>query len=155
MANNTYLFVKHRTFIVYAAIGLGAVAIDVGLFALLEGAYGVNALMANSASTFVALVYSFLANAFLNFRVWNRLALRFASFTVVTFCGWVVSTAMLWFLAEVMGFDAVVIKVLSLPVVLLLQYVLNSKITFAETDGSATPPAVPATAAAAAEGSKA
>jgi putative flippase GtrA len=125
------LLARYRQFLIYAMIGGGAVVIDVGLFWLLAAPFGVAALAANAISVGVAVVYSFLANSFFNFKVWNRLLLRFLSFSVVSFIGFVASSLMLVVLSGVLGMDEVLVKVLSLPVVLLLQFGLNTRVTFA------------------------
>jgi putative flippase GtrA len=125
------LLARYRQFLVYAMIGGGAVVLDVGIFWLLAGPLDVPALAANAISVGVAVVYSFLANSFFNFKVWNRLFLRFLSFSVVSFLGFLASSLMLVVMSGVLGMDEVLVKLLSLPVVLLLQFALNTRVTFA------------------------
>lgn len=125
------LLARYRQFLVYAMIGGGAVVLDVGLFWLLAEPLGAPALAANAVSVGVAVVYSFLANSFFNFKVWNRLFLRFLSFSVVSFLGFLASSLMLIVMSGVLGMDEVLVKLLSLPVVLLLQFSLNTRVTFA------------------------
>jgi putative flippase GtrA len=103
----------------------------VGIFWVLAEPVGAPALAANAISVGVAVVYSFLANSFFNFKVWNRLLLRFLSFSVVSFLGFLASSLMLIVMSGVLGMDEVLVKVLSLPVVLLLQFGLNTRVTFA------------------------
>lgn len=125
------LLERYRNFLLYGVIGGGAVLVDLALYWLLQSMFGVPPIAANAISTGTALIYSFLVNSFVNFKVWNRILLRFLSFSLVSTCGFLVSTAMLLVFTESMGFDALLIKVLSLPVVLVVQFLLNSRITFA------------------------
>ncbi|WP_165063287.1 GtrA family protein [Marisediminicola senii] len=122
---------RYRRFLIYGIIGGGAVVIDVALFWAFTHYTDLGTVPANALSTGIALVYSFLTNTFFNFKVRSRLWLRFLSFAIVSGFGFVVSSLMLYVLADRMGFDPILIKVLSLPVVLVVQFFLNSRITFA------------------------
>src|SRR5688572_28412251 len=121
---------KHQRLIVYVIIGGGAVVLDVGLFWVFNELAELSFVLSNALSVFIAMLYSFTLNAFFNFRTRDNLLRRFTSFGIVTFCGYVASTAILWLFSDVMDFNATIIKMLSLPVILLLQFSLNSKFTF-------------------------
>jgi putative flippase GtrA len=121
---------RYRRFIVYSVIGGLAVMIDFSIFAALALFTAIPVLLANTISTFTAMVYSFLTNAFFNFKVSDKILLRFVSFSIVTLCGYLISTGMLWLFVTVYDFNPVLIKAASLPVVLLVQFYLNSKVTF-------------------------
>jgi putative flippase GtrA len=123
---------KHQRLITYAVIGGGAVLVDVGLFWIFNELAGLGFVLSNALSVFVAMVYSFILNALFNFRTRDNLLRRFGSFGVVTFCGYLVSTAILW-LGDVLGLNATLVKAASLPFVLLLQFSLNSRFTFQAT----------------------
>lgn len=129
------LAVRHRTLALYAAIGGGALVIDVGLYALLALPVGLHPVFANTISVIVSMLFSFTANSVLNFKVTDRVVARFLSFVLVTGAGYLVSTAMLAALVDGLHVDALLAKGLTLPVVLLLQYSLNKKITFATPAG--------------------
>ena len=121
---------RYGQFFLYAVIGGGAVLIDVGLFALLATAGGMHVLLANTVSTAVAIVYSFVANSFGNFKVTDRLLLRFASFAAVSGVGFVVSTLMIGVSVGLLSMDPILAKAITLPVVLVLQFTLNKTVTF-------------------------
>ncbi|MDN4481935.1 GtrA family protein [Demequina lignilytica] len=125
------LLARYRRFLLYALIGGGAVVVDVGLYAVLAVPVGLHPIAANTTSTFTAMVLSFAANSVLNFKVTDRIVARFLSFALVTGAGYVVSTLILLVLIDGLGANALVAKGATLPVVLLLQYTLNKKITFA------------------------
>lgn len=121
---------KFEKIILYGIIGGIAVVIDVGLFTLLDQSIAVPIIAANAISIGVATVYSFMMNAYFNFRTKTKLWLRFVTFSAVSGLGFLVSSLMLWILSDIMGFNSVLIKSLTLPVVFVLQFVLNSRFTF-------------------------
>ena len=128
--NIVQLINSHRSFILYLIIGGGAVVIDVGVFWLLDAFTNLNVIVSNSVSVFMAMIYSFFLNAHFNFRTTDGLFLRFIGFAVVTGIGFVVSSLALWLEVEVLGLPAVVSKILTLPLVLIVQFLLNSRFTF-------------------------
>lgn len=121
---------KHQKLIIYTVIGGGAVILDVGLFWVFNELAEMGVIISNTLSIFTAMLYSFLLNAFFNFRTRDKLLQRFAGFVAVTACGYVISTALLWMFSERMGLNGTLIKTLSLPVILLIQFSLNSRFTF-------------------------
>jgi putative flippase GtrA len=124
---------KFEKIILYGIIGGIAVVIDVGIFWLLTSNTNMPTLAANALSVGIAMVYSFLTNAFFNFRETKGLLKRFILFTLVTAFGYVISSLMLYVLSDLWGWDKVVVKNLSLPVVFVVQFILNSRITFKTT----------------------
>lgn len=124
---------KHRKIILYGIIGGGAVIIDVGLFWTIDATTNISVVVNNAISIFIAMIYSFLMNAFFNFRTRNGLLLRFVSFAAVTSFGFIVSSIMLWVLSEMVGINSVIVKNLTLPVVFIVQFSLNSRFTFKQT----------------------
>lgn len=122
--------IKRRKFILYAFIGGIAVLIDLFVFYALTQFAQTPTLLANTLSVFTAMIYSFVVNLLYNFQVKDKLLQRFVSFVAVTVFGYGVSTIMLWVLADILGFNEVLIKTLSLPIVLVVQFKLNSAFTF-------------------------
>lgn len=129
---------RHAQFLLYAIIGVGALVVDVSVFALLALGGGWHPLLAHTISTPTAAVVSFLANSFVNFKVTDRLLLRFVSFGVVTGIGYLVSTLIIWVCIDVLLLDPLLAKALSLPIVLVLQFTLNKRITFKTSRGRTT-----------------
>jgi putative flippase GtrA len=124
------LWSKYRNFLLYAVIGVSGVLLDVLTFFLLYNLAHLNPQFANIISTTVGITNNFLWNTFLNFRKRDRLLSRFARFYVVGVVGLGLTAALLWLFATVLGMDANIVKVGSLPVVLVVQYVLNKKWSF-------------------------
>lgn len=123
------MITRYRSLLLYGVIGGGAVLIDVSLFWLIDNTTSLNIALNNALSIFVAMVYSFLMNARFNFKTTDNLLPRFISFASVTTVGFVISTALLWILLA-MHVPSVVAKVLTLPVVFIVQFMLNSRLTF-------------------------
>ncbi len=125
------LWIQQRNLILYAFIGGSAVAVDVGLFTLLNQVMGWRALVANAVSVPVSVVWSFVLNATINFKTTDVILARLASFSVVSGIGFAASQAIIW-AAEAAGVSGFVAKLLSLPLVFVLQYFLNTRLTFRE-----------------------
>jgi putative flippase GtrA len=126
---------KFEKIILYGMIGGFAVVIDVGLFWLIDATTEVPIVLNNAISIGVAMVYSFLMNAFFNFRTRSGLLRRFFSFAAVTCIGFLASSLLLSILSEAAGLNSVLAKNLTLPMVFIVQFTLNSKFTFkAEKD---------------------
>lgn len=120
----------------YLLIGAMASAIDLGLFLILHNAAGLAPLAAHSVSVPAAVVFSFTCNAVHNFRTTDLIPLRFASFITVAFIGYLVGVTVIATAHEGLGLDANAAKVLSLPLVFVVQYLLNSRLSFRKAAGA-------------------
>ncbi|WP_081894688.1 GtrA family protein [Ruegeria halocynthiae] len=123
------LLKRHETLVKYFVIGCTASAIDVLLFLILYNSIGTSALVAHSISVPVSVLFSFFVNTRHNFKTNDYLGLRLASFVVVCGIGYVAGYGVIY-AAQLVGLDANTGKILSLPFVFVVQYVLNSRITF-------------------------
>lgn len=127
------LYRTHQILIRYFLIGGTASAIDLILFFLLFNLVGTSELLAHSISVPTAVVFSFVLNARHNFKTTDHTALRFLSFVTVCFLGYLAGYGVILLVAS--GFANPVLganlgKIVSLPVVFILQYILNSRVTF-------------------------
>ena len=127
------LAAKHETLLKYFVIGATASAIDVVLFLLLYNVVGTPALAAHSVSVPTAVLFSFVVNARHNFKTTTHTTLRLISFVIVCTIGYAAGFAVIE-LCTTIGLGANVGKIVSLPVVFVLQYILNSRITFYKPD---------------------
>jgi len=75
---------------------------------------------------------SFFLNRKITFGVRDKLARRLAMFLMVAAIGFTTSAAMLWLLVDIMSVDARIAKLLTLPVVVIIQFSMNRRITFGE-----------------------
>ena len=73
---------------------------------------------------------SFFLNRKFTFGVHDKVTQRLATFIGVAAIGYAASAAMLWILVDVVLVDARIAKLLTLPVVVLIQFSLNRRITF-------------------------
>jgi putative flippase GtrA len=125
----TAIAARHETLFKYFAIGATASAIDVVLFLLLYNVIGTPEMAAHSVSVPAAVLFSFIVNARHNFKTTSHTALRLLSFVIVCAIGYAAGYGVIE-LCSANGLGANIGKVVSLPVVFVLQYVLNSRITF-------------------------
>jgi putative flippase GtrA len=124
---------RHQTLVRYGLIGGAAAIIDLGLFFVLFTLAGSSELLAHTVSVASAVVFSFTLNARHNFKTTDHTALRFMSFVLACFIGFLAGYGIILTVAG--GFEDAVLggnigKLVSLPVVFVLQYILNSRITF-------------------------
>lgn len=124
------LWSRHRTFLLYAAIGCSGVLLDLVLFLLLYNALGVHEIAATAISTTAGITNNFLLNSFVNFRKRDDMLRRFLRFYAVGVLGIGLTAALLAVFSTGLGVDPNVVKVVSLPVVLVLQFTLNKRWSF-------------------------
>ncbi len=123
---------RHHRLVKYFFIGGTASAIDVGLFLILFNLFGTTPLAAHSVSVPVSVFFSFFFNARYNFRTNDYAALRLLSFIIVSVIGYLAGYGVIS-AVETARLGANIGKIASLPVVFLVQYALNSRITFRHT----------------------
>jgi len=135
------IFEKYQHLIKYLAIGASASAIDVILFFVLYNYVGTSEWVAHSISVPVSVVFSFIVNARHNFKTEDHMWLRLASFVLICTIGFIVGLGVIYGTKSVLmtagfaeAFSANSGKIASLPVVFVIQYLLNSRITYREIE---------------------
>jgi len=133
------LYREHQILVRYVLIGGTASAIDLILFFALFNLVGTSELFAHSISVPTAVIFSFTLNARHNFKTTDHTMLRFLSFVFVCLIGYLAGYGVILLVAK--GFEDPVLganigKIVSLPVVFILQYVLNSRVTFRVAQGA-------------------
>ena len=123
------LAIRKQQILKYLLIGASASAIDVALFLALYNLLDTSELVAHSISVPSSVIFSFVINARHNFRTNDYMLLRLLSFCVVCTIGFVLGYGVIM-AAEFGGLGANLGKILSLPLVFVTQYALNSRITF-------------------------
>ncbi len=118
-----------RNLLLYGAIGFLSVSVDAILFKILVYSFGIEALFANCFTVSVGITISFFLNRAFNFKVIDRTARRYATFFLVGMCGLLLSELM-FLIGRPLGVDDFSIKIVSIFVVALIQFVLNRNITF-------------------------
>lgn len=125
------LIQKHIKLIKYFFIGISASLVDVLVYLFLFNVMDWSPLISTAISISLATVYGFTLNLLYNFKTKNNIALRLLSYSLTSGAGLLVSIGMLQLFTNVHGYDGNLIKILSLPIVFLVQYLLNTRITFA------------------------
>jgi putative flippase GtrA len=118
----------------YCVCGGSGVLTDVLLYRLLQ-TMGVDYQLANAAGYLAGTLLSFCLNRVITFGVRDKTGQRLALFLLVALCGYLASSLMLWGLVAGLGMDKFWAKLLTLPLVVALQFGLNRKITFRTGSG--------------------
>lgn len=122
---------KHKNFVSYSIIGVSGVILDFLAFLLLFNVFHVDAVIATSISVFLGITSNFILNAYLNFKKTDRILLRYLSFVSVGLSGLLISIYILA-LGKVFTFDPNLMKLASIPIIVIYQYLLNKAISFGE-----------------------
>ncbi|TDD90333.1 GtrA family protein [Saccharopolyspora karakumensis] len=119
-----------RELLLYAVIGGSGVLLDYLLFLVLFNYFGMHHQVANALSTTAGITNNFVLNSLFNFRKTDRILVRFLRFYAVGIAGIVLTFLLLAVFSTWLGIDANLVKLASLPVVLLFQYTINKRWSF-------------------------
>ena len=128
-----FILYEYRTFWRFSIVGVSNTIVDYGLFYLLTRLAGLSYLTANPISVETAIIWSFIWNNLWTFserKVSQPLATRFFIFQVVSLGGLVLSQLALLLFGEFLGLYDLIAKALTIPIVLVFNYLLNSRWTF-------------------------
>lgn len=128
--NDNYLYRKFRTLILYGLIGCFSSSLDFCVYTLLVKCTALNYLVANCISVVCGIVTSFTLNRSYNFKVKDKAVRRFVVFLTVGLCGLAMSNAILYVAIQMFDLNKLLSKLLSIVIVVLLQFVANRYITF-------------------------
>lgn len=124
------LWKRYRTFVLYQLIGVSGVLLDLVLFLVLYNVVGMHEQIATVISTSAGITNNFLLNSFLNFRKRDGLLHRFVRFYAVGLLGIGLVALLLVVFHSWLGIDANIVKVVSMPIVAVLQFSLNKRWSF-------------------------
>ena len=116
-----------RSFILYSIIGLSCLFIEIISFKILID-YKIHVLISNILSIYLASLLSFTLNGIYNFRKFDNRFKRYLIFVSVIILGSIVSTILLKIFSYI--FTVMIAKFLTIPFVVILQYLLNKNFTF-------------------------
>ncbi|RRO15155.1 GtrA family protein [Saccharopolyspora rhizosphaerae] len=119
-----------RELLLYALIGGSGVLLDYLLFLLLFNVFGLHHQLANAISTTAGITNNFVLNSLFNFRKTDRIVVRFLRFYAVGIAGIGLTFLLLAVFSTWLGIDANLVKLASLPLVLLFQYTINKRWSF-------------------------
>lgn len=114
----------------YLIIGLLAMAIDLGLYFLLYNSFDINPIVATIISVAVAIIFGFTGNQKYNFKAKGNIFKRFVSYASINSLGLILSIVFIYVFNTKLGFNANVVKILSLGVIVSMQYLLNRIVSF-------------------------
>ena len=118
-----------RRLVLYAICGGGGVLLDLTSYTLLV-TLGVWYQFANVIGYALGTMLSFILNRSITFGVLDAPVRRFMSFASVALVGYAASSVVLWALVEQVHLNALIAKVITLGVVLVTQFTLNTLVTF-------------------------
>lgn len=123
------LYSRYRNLILYALIGGTGALLDLVVFLILFNALHLAAVPATVISVLFGITNNFALNTIFNFKKTDRLLLRYTLFTSVGLFGLILSALILAF-GEVFAINPNLAKVLSIPLVVIAQYILNRHMSF-------------------------
>jgi UDP-galactopyranose mutase len=126
------LFLKYtviRELFLYGIIGAFSAGLDSLVFWLLRN-QDINLFLANFISINLGICSSFLLNTFFNFRMTNKLLIRAIKFFIVGYLGLLLSMLILHIGVDVWLFRDIAVKIVSVFIVALFQFILNKTMTF-------------------------
>lgn len=124
------LLTQYRQFVLYAMIGVSGVLLDLVVFFVLFNVFDIGENLSTAISTTCGIANNFVLNTIFNFKVRDRLLIRFLRFYAVGLSGIVLTIAMFEVFVGWLDLNANAVKVASLLPVLVLQYGLNKIWTF-------------------------
>ena len=113
----------------YVLIGFLGLIVDFGVYTILTH-FKMNVELANVISSTCGIINNFLWNSYTNFKVHDRLLLRFISYFLVGQITTVFTTGSLFIFVTKLGFPHLVVKIVATFVAVLIQFVINKVITF-------------------------
>lgn len=122
------IWLRYRELIIYGAIGGFSASLDFGIYTLL--CLYIPYLWANVISVHCGIVCSFLLNRQFNFKVKDNIFKRFLSFYIIGLSGLALSEALIYVLAQIIGWDVVLSKLFTIVIVAIFQFFLNKYVTF-------------------------
>ena len=124
------IFIRFHDLILYGIIGCLSSGLDFCIYTFLVRIIGMNYLLANCISVVVGITTSFTLNRKYNFKVTDRTFRRFAIFFTVGICGMLLSNLILYVCIDKLMMDNIVSKLLSIVLVVRVQFLINEFVTF-------------------------
>lgn len=123
---------KRQTFLSYATVGVSGIVIDTLVFIFLVYALHLNPALATIISTSCGIINNFVWNAMYTFKTKDHLWRRFVMFYGVGLAGIFASALIVLLFADIFAQNALLVKLLSLPPVVIGQYFVNKRVSFGD-----------------------
>ena len=113
----------------YVLIGILGLIVDFGVYTVLTH-FTINVEIANIISSTCGIINNFFWNSYTNFKVHDRLILRFISYFLEEKIITIFITFYFFIFAPTMGFPHLIVKIIATFVATLIQFIINKIITF-------------------------
>ena len=111
-------------------IGSFSSGLDFVIYSILVKIVGLQYLVANCISIFAGISTSFILNRNYNFKIKDKLKLRFIIFLSTGLSGLVLSNIILYLCISKLDMNALISKLFSIAVVVFFQFLVNKNVTF-------------------------
>jgi len=128
-----FLIYNYRTFWRFSIVGVTNTLVDIGVLYLLTRRFNIDPLAANRVSVEIAIIWSFVWNNLWTFserNVTDPLLKRFVVFQIVSLGGYTLNQILFFIFFRTLGIYDLFAKLLTIPIVLVFNYVVNSRWTF-------------------------
>lgn len=123
---------KHRQLLLYGIIGLMGATLDFIIYALIVNITPIPPAPASFLSVSIGICNNFILNARHNFKITGKMLHRFISFYAIGVGGAILSSLIIFVLYNGFGVNDLVAKAVTIPPVVLLQFILNKKVSFSD-----------------------
>lgn len=113
----------------YVLIGVLGLVVDFGIYTILTH-FKMNVEIANIISSTCGIINNFLWNSYTNFKVHDRMILRFISYFIVGQITTVFTTVSLFIFVTKLGYPHLIVKIVATFVATLIQFIINKVVTF-------------------------
>src|SRR5699024_6878517 len=113
----------------YVIIGVLGLVVDFVIYTILTH-FKMNVEIANIISSTCGIINNFLWNSYTNFKVHDRMILRFISYFIVGQITTVFTTISLFVFVTKLGYPHLMVKVIATFMATLIQFVINKVVTF-------------------------
>ena len=121
-----------RKIFYYGIIGILGVTTHLILYATLIS-ISINYQLANFSGYTVGTFLTFFLNRKYNFKVFNKAIKRMLIFFTIAFIGYLLSAIFLWILVDQVEINKMLALIMTIPIVVIIQYLLNRMITFSDS----------------------
>lgn len=123
------LYKTNSRLIKYGLIGGLSSSLDFAIYTLLV-ITNINLLIANIIGVNAGIFTSFILNRQFNFKVKDHTGQRFLSFYTIGLIGLVISSGLLYVFVDCLSLNKIIAKIITIVLVALIQFILNSRVTF-------------------------
>ena len=123
---------KYRTLLLYGILGSIGALVDFLAYLLFVKVFGISPSIATFLSVSCGIVTSFILNSRFNFKKTDHKFARFILFYLVGLAGAILSAILIFVFFNLLGLDAILAKIITIPPVVLFQYFINKHVSFSD-----------------------